>query len=522
MLGRLYIESFLFIRDVELDFGEGLNVITGETGTGKSMTLSALEFVGGKQGNYEEGTAVEVEIIKDGEAVILRREIKKGRSRYYLNGRGTSKDIVKEILKKNISIQGQNEFINLLKEDFQRKLLDKFAKLDGEIKELEKLYEHWKKKEEDLRNFLLKREEILQKRDYYTFRVREFEELGVSLEEYENLRKKGEILKNLEKLRKYVVQSLEELYEVENSAYERVGNAIKFLERVEAYGEKFKESAERLREMKELLFEVYTELKHSLPELSEEELNEVNEKLYRIQRLEEKYKKPFPEIVKDIEEIKEFLKDSENLEGEEEHLREEAEKVRNEYLKLAYHISEKRKKAAKLLEEKIKDLFKELNLEKAGLKVRLSEGEPTKEGIDRIEFLFSSYGKDFKGIEETASGGELSRLFLALSLILPATPVYVFDEVDAGVSGETSLKLAKFLKKLSRKMQVIVVTHSAPLCAAGDKNFKTEKEFIGDIPLIRVRELSPKEKLEEVARLMGLKSEKTLEGARELISIFVK
>ncbi len=113
-------------------------------------------------------------------------------------------------------------------------------------------------------------------------------------------------------------------------------------------------------------------------------------------------------------------------------------------------------------------------------------------------------------------------MFLALSLILPATPVYVFDEVDAGVSGETSLKLAKFLKKLSRKMQVIVVTHSAPLCAAGDKNFKTEKEFIGDIPLIRVRELSPKEKLEEVARLMGLKSEKTLEGARELISIFVK
>ncbi len=519
MLGRLYIEKFLFIRGVELEFGEGLNVITGETGTGKSMTLSAIEFVAGRQGDYEDGTAVEVEIIKDGEAVILRREIKKGRSRYFLNGRGSSREVVAEILRNHVSLQGQNEFINLLKEDFQRKLLDRFGELEEEVRALGELYERWKEKEKQYREFLKRKEEFLQRRDYYLFRLKEFEEVGISPEEYEELKRKAEALKNLEKIRRYLSETILNLYEEESSAYERVGNALKALSKVEAFAKGIDKIYDRLLRVKEEIYEAYSEILNTLPELSEEEVDRINEKLYKVQRLEEKYKKPFTELAKEIEEIKELLESSQEF-LEEENLKEAVEKLKEEYYRYALELSEKRRNAALKLEMKIRNFLKELNLEKAALKVDITHGESTKFGIDRIKFFFSSFGKDFKEIEKTASGGELSRLFLALSLILPATPVYVFDEVDTGISGESSLKLAKFLKKLSKSMQIIAITHSASLCAAGDKNFRTEKEFIGDIPLIKVRELNRKEKLEEVAKLMGLKTEKTLEGAKELVEIF--
>ncbi|AAC06789.1 DNA repair protein RecN [Aquifex aeolicus] len=519
MLGRLYIQNFFFIRDVEVEFERGLNVITGETGTGKSMTISAIEFLMGKQGDYPEGTAVELELLGE-EEIILRREVKKGRSRYYVNGKGASKSTVLELLEGKISLQGQNEFINLFREDFQRKLLDTFANLNDKVKELEKVYNSLRKKEQELFEFLRKKEELIQKKDYLEFRVREVEEIGISSEEYEELKNKANLINNLEKVKKAVGESLYKLLEGENSVYEILGEIRKNLAKVESYSGKFSELIEKIANLEEEVYELYNSLKEEMPEISEEEVNEINEKLFRIQRLEEKYKKSFPEILKEVEEIKEELSNLNSVDFKEEELREEVEKLREEYDKLAEEVSRDRRKKAEDLEERIEEILKELNLERAKLKVEIKESEPTKYGKDKIEFLFSSYGKDFKPLEEVASGGELSRLFLALSLILPASETYVFDEVDAGISGETSFKVAKFLKELSKKMQVIVITHSAPLCAAGDKNFKTEKKFLGDIPYIVVRELSEEEKVEEVARLMGMKSEKTLEGAKELVEAF--
>jgi len=519
MIGRLYIQNFFFIRDVEIEFGEGLNVITGETGTGKSMTISAIEFLMGKQGDYPEGTAVELEILGE-EEIILRREIKRGRSRYYVNGKGASRSTVAEILEGKISLQGQNEFLNLFKGEFQRKLLDTFADLNEKVKELEKVYNLLKKKERELSEFLRKKEELIQKRDYLEFRIKEVEEVGVNSEEYEELKRKASLINNLEKVKKVVGESLYKLMESENSVYEILGEVRKNLIKVENSSEKFSHLIEKIANLEEEVYEVYNSLRGEMPDISEEEVNEINEKLFRIQRLEEKYKKPFPEILKEVEEIKEELSNLNSVDLREEEIRKEVEKLKGEYRKLAEEISKERREKAKELEGRIEKILKELNLERAKLRVEIKECEPTKYGVDEVRFLFSSYGKDFKPLEEVASGGELSRLFLALSLILPPSETYIFDEVDAGISGETSFKLAKFLKELSKKMQVIAITHSAPLCAAGDKNFKTEKKFLGDIPYIIVKELSQDEKVEEVARLMGMKSEKTLEGAKELVEAF--
>ena len=519
MLGRLYIEKFLFIRDVEIEFSEGLNVITGETGTGKSMTLSAIEFVMGKQGDYEDGTAVEIEIVNGDETTILRREVKKGRSRYYLNGRGSSKEVVKEILENEVSLQGQNEFINLLKEEFQLKLLDKFSNLEGKLKELEEKFQRWKEKESELKDFERRIKELIEKKDYIEFRIKEIEEIGIKKEEYEELLKKEEALRNAEKIKKALTEVYLLLYEGESSVYENLGNSIKAISKIENYSEDYRNSLEKLLRIKEEIYEIYNELKEKDIELSEEEIDKLNEKIFKIQRVEEKYKKSFPEVIDEVNALKEELSKLEDIDLYKENLKEEVKSLKEEYLKLANEISEIRKRKAKELERKVKELLNELNLERAELKVSIEKGDYTKWGYDKVKFLFSSYGKDFKELGSSASGGELSRLFLALSLILPASKTYIFDEVDTGISGETSLKLARFLKELSKSMQIIVITHSAPLCAAGEKNFKTEKRYLKDIPYIVVKELSESEKLEEVARLMGIKTDETLKGASELIKL---
>ncbi|GAB6064953.1 DNA repair protein RecN [Aquifex pyrophilus] len=516
MIGRLYIKNFFLIREAEIIFGEGLNVITGETGTGKSMTISALSFLMGAPGNYPEGTAVEVELLGD-EEVILRREVKKGRSRYFLNGRGTTKSVVSEILKSRVSIQGQNDFINLLRSDFHRKVLDTYANLD--LKELEESYILWKKKEKELEEFLKKREEFIKNRDYLEFRIKELEEVGITPEEYEELKEKEKNIRASQKIAEALSKSIGLLYEGENSVYTNLGHILKEISRLSSISEDFRKLEGRIEKLSEDVYEIYSHLLDKFPNFDEFELETINEKLYRAQRLEEKYRKPFTQIYQEVEKMKEELKDM-DLDSLEEKLKKETEVLREKYFRIARKVSRIRREKAKELENELEKILKELNLRDAKLRFSIEETTPSRHGIDKVELLFSSYGKDVRPVGETASGGELSRLFLALSTVLPVSETYVFDEIDTGISGETSLKVAKFLKDLSRKMQVIVITHSAPLCAAGDHNYRTEKRVLNGKAEVEIRELSEKEKIEEVARLMGIRSEKTIEGAKELLKLF--
>ncbi len=519
MLRRLWIENFLLIKDLELEFEEGLNVISGETGTGKSMTLSAVEFVMGKQGDYPEGTAVELEIEKDRSAVILRREIKGGRSRYYLDGRGTSSKVVREILENTISLQGQNEFLKILKPDFQREALDRFGGHSEALLKVSRLFDEYSHIKRELNHLTSLREETVQKRDYWEFKVREIEEVGLSPSEVEELKEKAQTLKNLEKLKKLFVEVLYSLYDDESSAYANLGNAIKLLWKAKELGSPVDAEIDLLTEMKDKLYEAVEAVRDKDLELSPEEIDRINETLFKVQRLEKKYGKSYAELVEEMEELKKKLAEALTFEDTIEQLKENLKKKEEELLKECAVRSDLRKESARKLEMKIGEILSELNMKEAKLKVLLKRGDITQHGFDEVRFLFSSYGKDLKPLEEVASGGELTRLFLALSLINPPVGTYIFDEIDVGVSGETSVKLAKLLKKVSKNMQVIVITHSAPICAAGDVNFLTTKEFLGDIPYIRVKKLSEEEKLTEVARLMGTATENTIRGAKELVDL---
>ena len=519
MLRSVRIESFLLIRDTEIEFGEGLNVISGETGTGKSMTLSAIEFVMGKQGNYPEGTAVEVEVLTEEEEILLRREVRSGRSRYFINGRGTTSKVVREILEERISVQGQNEFVRIVREDYQRDLLDRFGGLEVIRSKVEEIYRELTSKRKLIEDLTSRREEILQRRDYLEFKLREIEEIGLSAEEVKDLRERAERIRYLERINRHLTEALEDLYEDEGSAYTRVSEALRNLIRANEVSRDLGEVVENLSRIKDSLLEVVEEIRSRIGEVSPEEIDRVNELLFRVQRIERKYGKPYEEVLKEAEEIRREIQETQDFDLRIEDLRKEAEDLERRFEEVSTDLSSKRREAAGRIERSVAEILKDLNLDRASLKVRIDRSGPSRYGSDRITFLFSAHGEDLKPLGEVASGGELTRLFLALSLILPPVETYLFDEVDIGVSGETSVKLARLLRKLSKDMQIIAITHSAPVCAAGDVNFLTEKKFIGDIPYIEVRRLSPEEKVKEVARLMGTTTEATIKGARELIDL---
>jgi len=313
MLRRLLVENFILLRDLEIEFEEGLNVISGETGTGKSMTISAVEFVMGKQGDYPEGSAVEIELEDGSENILLRREIRNRRSRYYLNGRGTTAGTIREILEERISLQGQNEFVKLLRSDFQREVLDRFGSLEGIRGEVEKLYSLNMELERKLAEARRKAEESEQRRDYAEFRVRELEEIGVSPEEAENLKKQAELLSVLERVGVHLSAAYRNLHGDEGSASSRAGEALRHLLRVRDLDPSLDPLIEKLSTLKEELEEIAWRISERSVIPPREEIDQLNEKLFNLQRLERKYGKPYREIVEEVELLKEELLNCGNL-----------------------------------------------------------------------------------------------------------------------------------------------------------------------------------------------------------------
>ncbi len=512
MLRWVNIKKFLLIRNTEIEFGKGINVITGESGTGKSMIIEAISFVLGKKGNYEEGTYVEIELdTGDEEPLIIGREIKGGRSRFYINGRTSTFSAVSETVKDKILIHGQNDHLSLFRHDYRRDILDEFAgliKLRDELctyydnlTDLKKKYDALK---EEMDNFM-REKEIMESI------LTEIESVGLSPDEYETVKREIEDLAEKERLGRSLENILNDLYYRDNSLYNTLSKIISELKSIN--DKDVSSFSEGLELFKDKILEGVKLLSSKIPDIDYSSIDELNEKIYRIQLLERRNRKPYREIYKEVKAFKERLKDAEDLERELLRLEMEIRRREGEVLNMARDLSKRRREAVKEFKKGVTDILKALNLEDAVFDVDIKEGNLTRYGIDRIEFLFNSVGGEPKSLEEVVSGGELSRLAFALALLKPPAGTYIFDEVDTGISGETSLKLARMIRRLAGKNQIIIITHSAPIAACGDVFFVTSKGREG----VSVRKLSQEERIEEIARLMGIKSESTLRGAEELL-----
>ena len=481
MIEELRLSNFGAITG-ELLFERGLNVIIGETGTGKSLLLSSINFLKGEKAPAAtEDTFVEAVFQVGGEEITVRRELLSSRSRFFLNGMRVPQKRLSEVVSPLILFQSQRLSVELLKPSYQLALIDEVAGSKELLKGYRELYarrEELLKRLEELREELSAREREV---DVLKFQISEIEEGLIGEEEEEELLRLKELVSRAEELRELRAKSLYLLYEGEPSALSIISEVMREFERAEL----FPEIAKKLEELYYGLEEVVSEIESSVePPETEMSLSEIEEKLYQVERLKRKYGPTLKEVRDYLERAKERLNLLENAETALEEVERELQKVEEELLRVGRELSEKRRKGAKKLKELLQKEFKELGLEGARFEVEFKEAEsPLPTGLERITFLFSGNPKlPLSPLSDSISGGELSRFLLSvLKILSPENKVMVFDEIDAGMSGKILRKVAEKLKEIARKRQVVAVSHSPQVVAAADRVFKLEKTESGAV-----------------------------------------
>ncbi|WP_457754890.1 AAA family ATPase [Thermovibrio ammonificans] len=515
MLAELRLSEFGSITG-ELDFHPGFNVLVGETGTGKSLLLSSILFLKGeKVGVVSEGSFVEAVFTDSEEETTLRREVKRGRSRYFFNGMRVPASKVREFLEPKVVFQSQRLAVELLKPSYQLKVLDTVSDSLALLEEYQRLYRDYREKlsrlEAAQRELQAKEREL----DLLRFQVQELEEALPLLEQEEELLNLKISVSKAQELKELREEALYRLYTAENSAFEQIGSVLSKFESIGL----FPEIAERLSNIYYELESVISQIERELePPDTDLTLDEIEERLYQIERLKRKYGNTLQDIKSFLKTAKERLARLENLDFEIEELQSSLEAVKGELKEAALKLSEARKKGARELERKVLKAFKELGLEEATFSVELTpEEEFQPYGREKVTFLFSGNPKlPPAPLSVSISGGELSRLLLILLSItsLPGATV-VFDEIDAGMSGKILRKVAEKLKEIASKQQVVAVSHSPQVVAAADRVFKLEKLKGGRVS---VRELTGREIEEELAVMIsGKLTSGALQAARDLI-----
>ncbi|SHK28891.1 AAA family ATPase [Thermocrinis minervae] len=515
MLHRILLENFAFFKAEEVEFSTGLNVITGESGAGKSLLLKSLLFLMGDDGDYQEGTAVEAYFQLGQEETVIRREVKNSRSRYYINGRGSSQKTVKDLLSQVILLQGQDEKLKITRQDFQRDLFDRFVGALELRKSYEEIYLKVKSLEEEIASYLQSKEKEETRIKLLEEEIKSIERIGLSWDEYLQVKSRLEVLSEADKVNRLVEKILDLLLK-EGGVLESLSKVKKLSEDLSKLYPEFEAWTENLSHVLDLLTSFQREVQNKRLDLSQEEIDRLNELVFQVQILERRYRKTYKEILEYVQDLKEELKRLRSSEEKIEESLKTLEELRRTLQELGKVLTEKRLKGKKTFEDAVMGFLRELGLERSVFTVDmlLEEG---RYGKERVVFKFSSYGGDAGPLDEVPSGGELSRLALSLFLISPPAETYILDEVDTGLSGQSLLKFTKLLKKLSKNTQVIVISHSPLLASAADRHIRVRKEYIGDMPIMMVEELEGEERLKEIARLMGKVSESTIQSAKELI-----
>jgi DNA repair protein RecN (Recombination protein N) len=518
MIEELRLFKFGLIS-AELSFSPGFNVIIGETGAGKSLLLSSIDFLkGAKSKVISEDSFVEAVFSFEDEEVFVRREIKGGRSRYFLNGMRVPQKLVEEKVAKFLIFQSQRQSIQLLKPSYQLEVLDRLSNVGSLLEDYRELYHAYREKQreiESLKAITAKKEREI---DILKFQIEEIESVNLREGEEEELLELKKVVLQAEK-----IKSLRELvrfniYDGEGAALEKIGEVISSLEELGM----FSDIIERLNSLYYELEAIYFELEKKL-EVPDENvsLEAIEDRLYEIERIKRKYGGSLEKVKEFLEESKKRLEVLENLDFELEKKEKELEKLREELQKISSEISVKRKKGAEELKGFLLDSFKELKMESARFEVLIEElPDFTPKGKDRVTFLFSGNPKlPLSPLSNSVSGGELSRFLLSVLALFSFPEVtMVFDEIDAGMSGKVLTKVAGKLKDISKNQQVIAVTHSPQIVAAADRVFKVEKSSSGNVT---VRALGREEKRREIAIMISGKiTENSLKAADELMKMW--
>jgi len=566
MLKNLTVKNFAIIEDLSVEFEKGLNVITGETGSGKSILITALGVALGnkfskdmlREGEDKSILTVTFDISEnkrlkkylidkgiDDDILFFQREITKdGKQKLKINGMVLPYSIYREIGEVLVDIHGQHEPQSLLDKNKHLELLDRFIGDDFLLKrdEFSKKLTRYKEITNEIEEILTKKEERERRRDYLTFVINEIEKENISEEEEKELLSKREILKNVSKLKETyneIFQNLEG-FEENEGAIDKITKSIKRLENIESIDKLSTTFKNELNEIEIKISEILNQIKIRKEEIeySPDELEIIEERLKIYDDLKRKYGKDVQEIINFLEESKKELKNLDTSFERVEELKKEKEILENELIEIGKYLREKRVEKAKELEKYIEEELSTLAMEKAKFFVKFFEEEneegikfnekilkPNQYGFEKIEFFISpNPGESEKPLIKIASGGELSRVMLSIRTIfgkVDEIPCIVFDEIDQGIGGRVGEMIGRKLLELSKNVQVISITHLPQIASFGDNHIQLMKSVSGERTYLTAKTLNEEERVYEIARMLGGVeiTESAVNHAKELLSI---
>ena len=558
MLSSLHIENIAVIKKVDIDFESGFSVLTGETGAGKSILIDSINLLlGGKTSkelirNGEEraevsalfsdvdepmrrATDLDVSTDEDGYIYILREIFSDGKTKTKLNGKTVPVSIQKELATHLISIHGQNDNRILMSPSAHLEYLDSYAGNGPILEEYYRYYELMNDCQKKISELSVDEREKARTVELLKYQVADIDSAKLKIGEEEELEAKRDRVKNSERILRQSRLITKALYRNEKSlpAYELVKKAISAIESISEYIEKSDEYISKLSDISYILEDIgltVEDMSESEYENPEEELDKIETRLDLISKLERKYGSDISEILSYREKSAAQLENIELSDVKIKELSKKFEEYEKKALELASKLSDLRKNAAKTLEKSIIDELSYLEMPKVRFGVDIkksltSEGKIkfTRTGTDDVEFLLSANpGEPLKPLAKIASGGELSRIMLALKSVNAADAVgetLIFDEIDVGVSGKTSQKIGMRLRALSKANQVICITHSAQIAAEAHHQYLIKKSERDGRVETSVTKLDREGRINEIARIMGGVNitDKLLDSAAEML-----
>lgn len=549
MLSKIFIKNYILIEELELDFAQGLNIITGETGAGKSILINAIDIAFGAKAGKEviktgaDKAVIELTItnkkqnlselfeeygIDDmGEEIVLSKEITQTASRSRVNGCLVNQEFMRHFREMFLDIHSQHQTYSFLQPKYHIILLDSYAKNNcGELLENYKTkyadYKALQAKLEELKNAANRTEEQL---DFLKFQVNEIDEAQIkSATEDEELNNELSILENVEKLK-----------DLTGSSYWSIsgddGAILDALLQIKANLSKASSMDSSLEEAESDLIEIIDNLKtlsSTLREYSsnldndEEKINSIQERLFTLDKLKRKYGGTLEKVMAQGEILRSELNAIEFSTQNIEELEAQISKLYEELLNLAKELSAERKNYAKVLSSLIVEKLEKLELPKVRFEINFEETELSPNGCDKVEFLISTnISEDLKPLAKVASGGEISRVMLAIKTIFAQSDnidTIIFDEIDTGISGKTSQSVAEEVKELSKYMQIIMITHQAIIASKSDRHFYVKKTQDGRTS-VDISVLEGESKLKAIAELAGGEvTDESLKFAQMLIN----
>lgn len=538
MLDYLRVENFAVVEKIELEFSGGLNVMTGETGAGKSILIGAVNHFFNKKipesaiRGENNKLVVEAMFSQGDEELALRRETSRKKSQAFINGQMVPFSQLKEKAENLFNIYGQNEHIFLLNPANHRLFLDEFCQNQDLLNRLALAYQHLKDTLAELAQLKKMADNAAEKLDFLGFQVSEIESLGMAQGDEAALEQRIKILSSAEEILSKAGTLVRVFHQDDNSLYNTIAENLKNLDYLKDIYSELAPMNDQLKQFHDLLVELSSTLSHITGhvEYDEEELNKCNEKLFKLNRLKTKYKVNFEQLLQKLADLKKERDLLANMSFSLKEKQKEAEQRFREYKELNLQLRESRTKKAGQLSALIEKELSKLEMKKAQFVVQVEEQDPnladitniTEKGTDKIEFYFSSNpGQKPGSIREIASGGELSRLMLVLKSIsnTDVYATYIFDEIDSGIGGKTAEFVGEKLKRIAERNQVICISHLPQIASFADTHFLITKEFKKGQTFSNVKELSDSERVGEIGRLMAgsVVTDDLLKAARDLL-----